>query len=92
MSTFCCPDSANSCSVDNGGCSYECTNTHNGTVCSCAEGYQLLEDRKTCVGELDVLNVYILVTLSPCVIELMPAPGDSQDYLPPVVMIPYLHS
>ena len=87
-------DSANSCSVDNGGCSYECTNTHNGTVCTCAEGYQLLEDRKTCVGESEVLSVHILVTLchlvSLCVIES--THGDNQDLLPAVVTILYLHS
>uniref|UniRef100_A0A6I8S8S7 Vitamin K-dependent protein C n=1 Tax=Xenopus tropicalis TaxID=8364 RepID=A0A6I8S8S7_XENTR len=38
------------CSLNNGGCMHFCTNTENSTsrVCSCAQGYRLNDDYKTC--------------------------------------------
>ncbi|KAG7226079.1 hypothetical protein INR49_018689 [Caranx melampygus] len=39
----------NSCEKNNGGCSHHCEHTTNGPLCSCNHGYQLDQDRKTCV-------------------------------------------
>ena len=41
----------NSCEKNNGGCSHHCEHTTNGPLCSCNHGYQLDQDRKTCVGK-----------------------------------------
>lgn len=41
----------NSCEKNNGGCSHHCEHTTNGPLCSCNQGYQLDQDRKTCVGK-----------------------------------------
>lgn len=41
----------NSCEKNNGGCSHQCEHTTNGPLCSCHHGYQLDQDRKTCVGK-----------------------------------------
>ena len=36
--------------MDNGGCSDTCTNTHGSYLCSCDQGYELIEDNFTCQG------------------------------------------
>jgi len=38
------------CLVDNGGCSHTCTNTYGSYLCSCYQGYELMEDNMTCQG------------------------------------------
>ena len=47
------------CSVNNGGCEHNCTNTEGSFVCSCVEGYSL-ERNMFCEGKLttDWLNYY----------------------------------
>ena len=39
------------CSVNNGGCEHNCTNTEGSFVCSCVEGYSL-ERNMFCEGKL----------------------------------------
>ena len=36
------------CRVNNGGCSFKCTNTPSSHFCSCRTGYELNSDQKTC--------------------------------------------
>ena len=38
------------CSEDNGGCDQLCTNEQGSYTCSCALGYQLEPDNRTCLG------------------------------------------
>lgn len=40
----------NECETGNNDCSQNCENTFEGYTCSCLEGYELLEDNKTCKG------------------------------------------
>ena len=40
----------NECLDDNGGCNHTCTNTPGSYNCSCYDGYLLLEDETSCIG------------------------------------------
>jgi len=40
-----------SCSINNGGCCQICTNTTEGRICSCEEGFQLNDDGFSCSGD-----------------------------------------
>ncbi|CAJ1073065.1 vitamin K-dependent protein C [Xyrichtys novacula] len=44
------PQTATNCSVDNGGCDHDCTESEDGKSrsCSCVDGYKLLSNSKTC--------------------------------------------
>lgn len=42
------PDCVYSCASHNGGCSQICTRTPNGPICSCKDGYDSLDDGKSC--------------------------------------------
>ena len=38
-------------------CSHGCANTEGSYYCTCADGYELSGDNKTCVGELITNNI-----------------------------------
>ena len=40
----------NECGLDKGGCDHKCVNTGGSYHCTCAEGYSLQRDNKTCVA------------------------------------------
>ena len=44
------------CLVDKGGCSDTCTNTHGSYLCSCDQGYELMEDNVTCHGRCQFMS------------------------------------
>ena len=46
------------CERNNGGCDHDCNEIENGVICSCHDGYQLV-DSKDCVGTQDS---YSLIT------------------------------
>lgn len=41
----------NECQTNNGGCSHYCSDLKLGFNCSCAAGYSLKMDKRTCEGE-----------------------------------------
>ena len=41
----------NECGEGTSGCTQNCTNTVGSFHCSCEDGYMLLEDKRTCIGE-----------------------------------------
>ena len=49
VNVFLIPD-IDECSMNNGGCQHNCTNTFGNFTCSCSVGYELLEDNMTCQG------------------------------------------
>lgn len=62
----------NSCEKNNGGCSHHCEHTTNGPRCSCNHGYQLDQDRKTCVGKNFSLQRFLLLSLLLCLCFFIP--------------------
>lgn len=40
------------CTIDNGGCEQDCSNTDGSFLCSCKAGYALSDNGLTCDGEL----------------------------------------
>ena len=46
-----CTSDINECQTDNGGCTQTCSNTDGSYQCSCDKGYELTEDRHTCIGK-----------------------------------------
>ena len=55
--------SVNKCEVDNGGCTDYCQDSPFSYTCSCQEGFTLVEDKHTCIGNQSA----VLVTDSDCV-------------------------
>ena len=45
------PPDINECSVNNGGCAHNCTNTQGSLTCSCRSGFQLASDGMSCNGK-----------------------------------------
>ncbi len=43
----------NECSVNNGGCDGQCTNTQGSYTCSCGSGYELGANGQSCDGKLE---------------------------------------
>ena len=46
-----CTSDINECQTDNGGCTQTCDNTDGSYQCSCVKGYELADDKHTCVGK-----------------------------------------
>ena len=44
------PSDVDECSLLNGGCHHDCSNTIGGFHCSCYEGYTISTDKRTCQG------------------------------------------
>ncbi len=42
------------CSIDNGGCSQLCSDTNEGSMCSCRAGFKLDTDKTSCIGKIEV--------------------------------------
>ena len=47
--------SVEKCEENNGGCNHTCTDTQNGTSCSCHNGYRLLSDGTSCEGKTTLI-------------------------------------
>ncbi|XP_064634178.1 low-density lipoprotein receptor-related protein 4-like isoform X2 [Lineus longissimus] len=52
------PDGVNKCGTDNGGCSHLCLPALNGFSCACPTGFMLLQDEKTCTGNLNSFLIF----------------------------------
>ena len=43
----------NKCLVNNGGCEHQCVNTEGSYYCTCNEGFQLIDNKHSCEGNID---------------------------------------
>ena len=48
------PTDINECFIDNGGCSYTCTNTPGSYTCDCSTGYTYDPIEMNCTGKYDL--------------------------------------
>ena len=54
--TYCVLD-INECSINNGGCEYECHNMPGGAECSCPRNHKLHENGKDCIGSKSLFTL-----------------------------------
>ena len=61
-SMLACNTDIDECQIDNGGCVQKCINNDGSHECSCNDGFEMLNDTDTCVGEYHFLALWFTAT------------------------------